>query len=164
MGWLLGGGSADDERLAAGNAGEAMTAPAVTIAPTTAVAQAARRMTDHGIKRLPVVNAEGPLVGIVTRSDLVRAFARRDDVIAHEIREDVVRRTLWIDRAVPDIVVENGEVTISGEVENRSDAELLELFAARVPGVVSVRSTVTWRWDDEKGSQVEVPRVPPVPR
>ncbi len=153
MDWLLGGGAADDERLAARTVGEAMTQPAITVASSAPVAQAARKMTENGIKRLPVVSRDGALVGIVTRSDLVRAFARSDDEIARELREDVVRRTLWIEGVGPSIAVDNGEVTLSGEVERRSDAELLELFAARVPGVVSVRSNVSWRWDDAKGSE-----------
>ena len=55
-----------------------MTAPAVTIGAGRSVSEAARLMTDRGIKRLPVVDADGVLLGIVTRTDLVRAFARTD--------------------------------------------------------------------------------------
>ena len=54
-------------------------------------------MMENGIKRLPIVDADGTLVGIVTRSDLVRAFARTDAEIEREIREEIVTRTLWID-------------------------------------------------------------------
>jgi CBS domain-containing protein len=41
-------------------------------------------MTDYGVKRLPVVNENGELIGIVTRADLVRAFARAGDEIEDE--------------------------------------------------------------------------------
>ena len=69
---------------------EAMTTPVVTISPHTSVAEAARRMSDLGIKRLPVVQ-DDKLVGIVSRTDLVRAFVRSDDEIRREIREDLLR-------------------------------------------------------------------------
>lgn len=153
LGWLLGGGVPDDARLTARTAGEAMTSPALTIGAHTHPSEAARLMTEHAIKRLPVVDWDGRLIGIITRADLVRAFARTDAEIEREIRDDVIRRTLWIDddRNL-EVRVHRGEVTLSGEFERRSDAELMPHFVARVPGVVSVRSTLTWRWDDRKAS------------
>ena len=84
------------EKLRALTAGEAMTSPAITITPARPVSEAAGRMIDGHINRLPVVTDDGVLIGIVTRADLVRAFVRPDDEIATEIREDVVLRTLWI--------------------------------------------------------------------
>jgi CBS-domain-containing membrane protein len=162
--WLLEGGRADQEKLAARNAGEAMTAPAITIRARKHVSEAARLMTEHGIKRLPVVDAYGSLVGIVTRSDLVRAFARSDDEIAREIREDVVTRTLWIEDPGLEVRVDRGEVTLTGELERKADADLLSLFVARVPGVISVRSELTWRWDDRSTVERSDPHVPVVPR
>jgi CBS domain-containing protein len=147
-GWLLAGGVPDADKLAARTAGEAMTSPAITIRAEAHVAEAARLMTEKGIKRLPVVDADGKLLGIVTRADLVRAFARPDREIEREIREDVVRRTLWIDDAGLYVRVERGEVRLSGKLERRSDAELLPLFVGKVPGVVSVHSTLRWDWDD----------------
>jgi CBS domain-containing protein len=162
--WFLQGGTADDAKLAARTAGEAMTAPALTVGSHATVAEAARLMTQHGIKRLPVVGAKDTLVGIVTRSDLVKAFARPDDEIAREIHEDVVRHTLWLEGPAPNVRVKRGEVTLSGELERRSDAELLPRFVARVPGVVSVHSTVTWRWDDQRAPRTAAPHFPISPR
>lgn len=127
-----------------------MTSPAITIGPERNVSAAARLMTENGIKRLPVVDKDGKLAGIITRSDLVRAFARPDGEIEREIREDVVRQALWLEGEGLDVRVERGEVTLSGELERRSDAELLPRFTARVPGVVTVDSSLTWRLDDRK--------------
>ena len=110
-------------------------------------------MTENGIKRLPVVDSHGTLIGIVTRADLVRAFARPDHEIEREIREDVILRSLWIEAPSVVVRVERGEVRLSGRLERRADAELLEQFVARVPGVVSVHSTLRWRWDDRKASR-----------
>ena len=65
-------------------AGEAMSAPAVTIGPTSSLATAGRRMLAHDVNRLPVVEA-GDLVGIVTRSDLVRGFSRGEAALAEAV-------------------------------------------------------------------------------
>jgi CBS domain-containing protein len=164
FGWLLEGGLADEAKLAARTAGEAMTSPAITIGAEKQVSEAARAMTENGIKRLPVVDADGKLVGIVTRADLVKAFARPDAEVAHEISEEVVRHTLWIEDERLDVSVERGEVTLSGQLERRSDAELLPRFVARVPGVVSVHSTLTWAWDDRKAVEKSDPRAPTASR
>jgi CBS domain-containing protein len=142
--------------------GEAMTSPAVTIAPERPVAEAARVMIEQKVNRLPVVD-ESRLVGIVTRADLVRAFVRPDDELEREIREDVAERTLWIDSSELEINVERGVVTVAGEVERRADAELLERFTAAVPGVVSVRSDLRWKLDEPKLPAGD-PRVPRPPR
>jgi CBS domain-containing protein len=124
-------------------AGEAMTEPPVTIAPHRLVAQAARLMVEHRINRLPVVDGE-KLVGIVTRADLVRMFARPDEEIAREIREDVLRRGLWV---VDDVAVEvdDGVVEIRGHTDEDVDPALVERLVARVPGVVSVRCALDER-------------------
>jgi CBS domain-containing protein len=137
--------TASQTKKTARTAGEAMTSPAVTVPPHRDVAQAARLLVERGINRLPVVAEDGKLVGIVTRADLVRAFVRSDEELARELREDVVIRTLWLNPNELEVTVKDGEVKLSGEVDQKSDAELLERFAARVPGVVFVRSELRWR-------------------
>jgi CBS domain-containing protein len=148
LGWLAYGGTTPAVvKAAALTAGEAMTAPPITIGRHRPVAEAARLMTEHRVNRLPVVKGD-ELVGIVTRADLVRAFTRPDEQIAQEIRRDIVRRSLWLDPATVQVAVERGAVTLAGQLEGRSDAVVLERLVARVPGVVSVRSELTWREDD----------------
>jgi CBS domain-containing protein len=137
----------NDERISASTAGEAMTSPAITVPPEASVVRAAELMIENGINRLPVVS-EGELVGIVARSDLVRAFKRSDEEIEREISDDVLLRTLWVDPDSVSLVVFGGSVTIAGEVENRSIAELIEQYIRRVPGVASVRSELRWQIDD----------------
>jgi CBS domain-containing protein len=133
---------ADEElRLTARWVADAMTMPAVTISARSSVAEAAALMLDRRVKRLPVVD-DGKLVGIVTRTDLVRAFVRSDAAILEEVREEIVRRTLWISPSTIGIEVRNGVVTLAGEVETETDAELLTDYVRRVPGVVDIRSTV----------------------
>jgi CBS domain-containing protein len=138
----------DPGRLEAATAGEAMTSPAVTIDADGSVAEAARLMVDHGVKRLPVL-ADRRLVGIVTRADIVRAFTRSDSEIWEELRNEVLPRQLWISPGEVDVSVTGGRVTVAGRVETRTEAELVEAFAWRVPGVVSVDcSGLAWKTDD----------------
>ncbi|HEY2936100.1 MAG TPA: CBS domain-containing protein [Gaiellaceae bacterium] len=131
-------------KLEARVAGEAMTVPAIVIEPQRPVAEAAHIMLERRVNRLPVVH-DGELVGIVTRSDLVKAFARPDDAIEREIREDVLSHTLWLrEPEAIAVAVEDGTVKLQGMVDNPADAELVEVFARRVPGVVDVESSLTW--------------------
>jgi CBS domain-containing protein len=144
-------------KLVARTAGEAMTSPALTIGPRRPLTEAANTMIEQGVKRLPVVDDAGNLVGIVTRADLVRAFVRSDEAIAKEIREDVIRRSLWIEPDKVEVIVEAGEVRLAGEVETKAEAELVPEFVQRVPGVVSVLSKLSWR-QNGRGSVQPVPR------
>ena len=86
-----------------------MSAPAITIGPEVPVSLAAERMVADEIDRIPVVR-RGRVVGILTRHDLVRLFARADDELEREIREDALSDLSWPDAI--DVKVENGEVTL----------------------------------------------------
>jgi CBS domain-containing protein len=156
LGWLL-DRDEPDPKLEARTAGEAMTSPALTTEPGRPVSEAAKLMVEKGINRLPVVS-EGRLVGIVTRADLVRAFHRPDEEIDREIRDDVLLSTLWIDPKRVSISVANGEVSLAGEVETRTQAELVEAYIRRVPGVVGVHSELTWTVDDLARRSEQLPR------
>lgn len=128
----------DGAKSSARTAGEAMTAPAITIAAHRWVDAAASLMLDCGVNRLPVVDRDGRLAGIVTRADLVRAFASSDDRISREIREEVLRRELWLDPASFEVDVEEGEVELAGPLDSDAQRELLVHRVRLVPGVVSV--------------------------
>lgn len=130
-----------------------MTSPAVTVAPSTPVAEAARRLHEHGIKRLPVVDPDGRPVGILSRGDLIRVFLREDAELRREIVERVLLRMLAAHPEAVQVAVADGVVTLAGELPLRSDVELLERLAAEVPGVVAVRSRVRFGRDDEGGSR-----------
>lgn len=146
--WLLSSRDVQEpSKVKARIASEAMTAPPVTIGPRSSLAEAARLMLGEGVNRLPVIEA-GKLVGIITRADMVRAFARPDEVIAREIREDVLQRALWLrDPEAVTVLVDEGKVTLRGTVDSRSDAELARTFVTRVTGVVEVDSSLFYRED-----------------
>jgi CBS domain-containing protein len=134
----------ESEKYGARDAADAMTTPAVTIRPTRSVSEAASLMLERGVNRLPVVDPHGRLVGIVTRADLVRAFVRDDAEIEREIRDDVVLKTCWRSPDRFHLEVRNGEVTLDGRVADADAADMLLRFVERVPGVVNVRSQLSW--------------------
>ncbi|MEQ4724298.1 CBS domain-containing protein [Nonomuraea sp. B19D2] len=140
---------ADVRRKAAGNtAAQLMTAPAVTVPATASAVMAARRMDEHGVKRLIVVAEDGTLQGVVSRRDLLKAFVRADADIAHELREDVLKRSLLVETADVSVEVHQGVVTLSGCMDRRSRALLAVRLIARVDGVVDVIDKLQWKHDD----------------
>ncbi|OLT01328.1 hypothetical protein BJF90_32195 [Pseudonocardia sp. CNS-004] len=128
--------------------GHVMTGFPVTIAPGANLAEAARRMIEHDVKHLPVINDAGELVGIVSRADLVRAFVRSDDEIRRTVVNEVFRHVLWVDPTEVEVAVTDGIVTLTGTVEQRSTAEIAERLVHRLDGVVDVVSGLEYRLDD----------------
>ena len=130
--------------------GEVMATELFTISPEATLVEAARSMTTHGIKRLPVVDRDGKLIGVIARSDIVAAFTRPDELIEDELKEDVLRRLLFLDPGLVNIEVSGGVVRISGELPTRSDARLLEAMVQRTDGVIRAELDLTWKVDDTK--------------
>lgn len=145
---------ADTDRLEARTAGEAMTSPAITIDSWRTAADAAALMLDRRVHRLPVLK-DGNLVGIVSRADLVSAFARSDEEIAIDIREDVLLHSFWITPGEVEVLVRNGEVSLSGTVESDLLTQLVPETVQRVPGVVRVKQKLTVRATDEAPAYFE---------
>jgi len=118
-------------------AGQLMTFPAITIHPEASLSAAARLMNAHHIRRLPVINAAGDLVGIVSRRDLMKVFLRPDEEITAEV-SDGLARVVPKDAGQVAVRVSNGVVTLDGALDN---AELMPVavgLAAGVDGVVAV--------------------------
>jgi CBS domain-containing protein len=137
-------GADGDGKRDATTAGEAMTAPAVTVPSFSSVAAAASRMLEHGVNRLPVVDG-GRLVGIVTRADIVRAFARPDAAIEVDARGQVAfQQELGGEQTTILVKVREGVAMLTGVVREEAQATALEHVVREVPGVVSVRSEITW--------------------
>jgi CBS-domain-containing membrane protein len=127
-----------------------MTPSVVTARPEMHVPEAAKLMLDAQVKRLPVVDDEGRVLGIVSRRDLLSPFLRTDGEIADEIREDVIFRTMWIDPDTIGVEVEGGLVRLDGTVERKSVKEILVELVHRVEGVVGVEDELGYRSDDRK--------------
>ena len=119
-------------------AGELMTSPAVTVGPDTPVVDAARLMRDRRFKRLPVVNATGHLIGIISRTDVLGVFLRPDKDILREVTDAVIPASGAQGPTRFTVTVTGGIVTVAGRPENdRAGHELAEAIR-RVEGVVAV--------------------------
>jgi len=136
--------------------GDVMTRDVVVIGPDADHAEAARLMRKAEVKRIPVVDGDR-LVGIVSRSDILRAFARSDMAIIEEIVDHVIGDVLWINPKRVDVRSVDGNVTVKGRLETKSDATLLAELTRRVDGVVSVDTDLTWEIDNTKLEMVSPP-------
>ncbi len=146
-------------KAGARTARELMSAPAVTVAPDTTLARAARTMRERGLSWLPVVDTDGRVAGVLGRSDLLSVFMRDDAAIRAEVVEGVLLQTMLIDPVRVAVGVEDGVVTLTGELDTHMDAELAVRFVERVEGVVDVVDRLSWRVDD----RVVAPWVEPLP-
>ncbi|MFI7355327.1 CBS domain-containing protein [Streptomyces avidinii] len=127
----------------AATAEDLMTSPAVTARPGWSVVRAARIMQRHRVKRLPVVDEEGRVVGILSRSDLIQLFLRRDHAIEEEILEDVLTRTLHLAPSAITVEVDDGLVTLSGTVPQPGLLPVVVRLCQSVDGVVDVDNRLT---------------------
>jgi CBS-domain-containing membrane protein len=129
-------------------AGELMNAPAVTVTSTTSVVAAARIMETDGLKRLPVVDDIGRLIGMVTRRDLLKVFLRTDDEIRREIVAETLDGFVGVERSQLRVEVDDGVVTLLGEVERGSVVPALVRQIERIDGVVDVVSHLSVELDE----------------
>ncbi|MEU8524079.1 MULTISPECIES: CBS domain-containing protein [Streptomyces] len=138
-------------------AAQLMTSPAVTAQPNWNLVETARTMHRKGVKRLPVTDETGRLVGIISRSDLLRPFLRGDTAIRDEIEHDVLAGTL---RLAPDtirVTVEDGVVRLTGRVDERADIPVIVRLCRSVDGVVALHESIAYSYDN-LALDVEPPR------
>lgn len=134
----------EDDMDSVETVGEVMTQNVMTIEAATPLAEAARIMVFEDVNRLPVVDADSRMLGIISRLDVVAAFTRPDDVIEDEIREDVLRRIMGVDLDAVDVKVEAGVVTFAGTIGTRAESALLEELVRRLDGVLRVENRLIW--------------------
>ncbi|MGI5452097.1 CBS domain-containing protein [Streptomyces sp. CA-249302] len=129
---------ADLVKAGAVTAEELMTAPAVTVPADASLAQTARIMALHKVKRLPVVGDEGVLVGIVSRSDLLKVFLRDDEDIAEEVRREVVAHVFPNPVEPIRVEVRDGVVRLTGRIPDTTLVPVAARLVRAVEGVVDV--------------------------
>ena len=134
----------DGKRAEGLTAGDLMTHPAVTVKPEYTVEDAARLMYVLRVDRLPVVDAGGCLVGVVSRADLLSVFDRGDEEIRAEIVNDVILRKFLVDPALFTVTVCDGVVTITGAPETAEVGHNLATRIRHVRGVVAVHDELAY--------------------
>jgi CBS domain-containing protein len=129
-------------------ASEVMTSPAIVVASNTSLSEAARLMQEGNVRRLIVVDERGRIAGIVSRSDLLQVFLRTDDELREEIAGKLIPEILL--SASDDVAVDVrwNIATLSGEVDRKSDGEILTRMTRDLDGVVGVVNQLRYRWDD----------------
>jgi CBS domain-containing protein len=126
---------------------DVMTAPAVTVQPSASIVEAARMMDSAAVKRLPVVDEFGRLIGIVTRHDLLRVFLRSDREIRDDVRAEL-RQVPGVEPSEVRVEIARGIVTLTGELSRLSQVSIVVRLAERVDGVIEVVSHLTFRYSD----------------
>lgn len=143
-GHLISTGRRGEQSKAAGvTAAELMSTPVVAIGPQESMATAARLMHDHRVKRLPVVDETGLLVGIVSQVDVLSVFARPDDQIRDEVIREIIAKQFALDPSTFDVAVTAGIVTVTGQADSRAVARQLTDAVRHVEGAIEVRDRIT---------------------
>jgi len=132
------------EKARAVTAVDLMTSPAATVCPDDTVEQAARLMYTRRVKRLPVVDADNHLAGIVTRADLLAVYSRPDVEIGEEIRNDIAACESLTDVGRFDVSVTDGVATLTGTPRTCEQGHGVVRRARHIQGVVAVRDRLDY--------------------
>jgi CBS domain-containing protein len=152
--WKLG----EESKVTAVTAGQLMTAPAVTISPGVSVVEAARLMQDRRVKRLPVVDHRGKLIGIVSRADVLSVYARPDEEIRDEVLDVIIASEFALDPGNFQVSVKSGVLTLTGLVERTDIALRLVARIRHAEGVVFTRDRLSVRDAGTASGPVLAPR------
>jgi CBS-domain-containing membrane protein len=125
-------------------AGDLMTHPAVTVTPEDSVELAARLMYTLQIKRLPVIDRDGRLVGIISRTDVLAVFDRPDEEIRTEITDKVIEHECGEDPRQFAVTFQAGVVTLEGTPETAALGHDMVRRVRHVQGVVAVRDRLSY--------------------
>ncbi|MFI6445675.1 CBS domain-containing protein [Kitasatospora sp. NPDC050543] len=128
----------EPERVEAFTAGQMMSEPAVTVHAESSTAEAGRAMARGHLKRLPVVDDEGFLVGIVSRSDLLKVHLRTDEDLAGQVKFELLAVLHPTQAGAVEVRAEEGRITLTGTLPDASAVPVLERLVRAVPGVVDV--------------------------
>ncbi|MDJ0465539.1 CBS domain-containing protein [Streptomyces sp. H27-C3] len=150
------GARKDRAKAHARSAGSLMSTPAVTVRADITIGDAARTMVQRRIERLPVLDEEDRLVGIVTRRDLLQVFLRPDQEIRRAVVDEVMVDTLWLAPQTVAVDVKDGVVTLRGQVERMSEKPIALRMASQIDGVVAVVDQLTYRLDDSHVQPAEL--------
>jgi CBS domain-containing protein len=132
------------EKAHALTAGDLMTSPAATISPDDTLEEAARLMYVRRVKRLPVVDADKHLAGIISRADVLAFYDRPDMEIGEQIRNDIAVCESRADAARFDVAVTDGVVTLAGRPRTCEQGHDIVRRARHVQGVVAVRDRLDY--------------------
>jgi CBS domain-containing protein len=132
-----------------GTARDAMTTPVVTVSAGTTAAEARALLLARDIGRLPVVDGDGRLLGIVSRRDLLGSLLPGDD----EVRRRIIDRVIDFGGEVYTASVSGGSVHVRGRVTRAGEVAVLEKLLRETPGVVDLQLDFIYDVDDVRQEQ-----------
>jgi len=137
-------------------AGDLMTATVVAVRPDDTVEHAAKLMYDRRVKRLPVTDTDGHLVGIISRADVLAVFDRTDHAIHQEITDEVILGEFMADPSAIQVTVKDGIVTLAGRPETNEAGHDIVRLVRHVQGVVAVRDRLSYPPPERTGGRYDV--------
>ena len=137
-------------------AGDLMTATVVAVRPDDTVEHAAKLMYDRRVKRLPVTDTDGHLVGIISRADVLAVFDRTDHAIHQEITDEVILGEFMADPSAIQVTVKDGIVTLAGRPETNETGHDIVRLVRHVQGVVAVRDRLNYPPPERTGGRYDV--------
>ncbi len=146
----------DQDKARGVTAGDLMTAAVVAVRPEDTVEHAAKLMYERKVKRLPVTDADGRLVGIISRADVLSVFDRTDEAIRREILDEVLLGEFLVDLQAYDVTVKDGIVTLSGRPETSETGHEIVRRVRHVQGVVAVRDRLSYPSAERPADQYDV--------
>ncbi len=137
-GHLVSAHAEEHRKLHATTARELMTSPPIVARSDMPIVEAAQLAAQNRVRRLPVVDDDGVLVGLVSRTDLLKVFLRPDGEIRDDIRHNVLVGAVAFNPHLVDVEVDYGVVTVRGEVADRATVSSLVHAIEAVSGVIAV--------------------------
>jgi CBS domain-containing protein len=125
---------------------DVMTKKVQTAHPDTPLHEIADMLEEARIKRVPIVNQAGELVGIVSRANIVQAFASARPRLEMSAPDALIRERLiaelkkysWSHLHKLNVTVTNGVVDLWGIAESDPERQAIRVAAESVPGVMAV--------------------------
>src|SRR4029077_14414278 len=137
-------------------AGDLMTTAVVEVRLEDTVEHAAKLMYDRRVKRLPVTDESGRLVGIISRADVLSVFDRTDHDIYQEIANEVILGGFLANRSAFQVTVKDGIVTLAGRPETTEPGHDIVQLVRHVQGVVAVRDRLNYPPPERTGGRYDV--------
>src|SRR6266496_1255029 len=138
--------AADYVKSHAAKVKDVMTSDVVTAAPETPLHEIATLLEERRIKRVPIVNKDGDLVGIVSRANLIQAVASAQPKLEVTLPDSTIRQQLlgelkkhsWAHAHNLSVTVTNGIVDLWGYAESGEERKAIRVIAEAIPGVTGV--------------------------
>jgi CBS domain-containing protein len=126
---------------------DVMSRPVISVSETTPIDEIVSILEQHRIKRVPIL-ANGTVVGVVSRADVLRAFAKQDQTSRADSSDHAIRNTFlqrlkgqsWAPASGISISVWRGAVTLNGVASSDDQRRALTVMAETIPGVTQVRN------------------------